>query len=115
VQVVRLLQFGVDLSQKEMEEFLRYDEKTLLKNNSKDNLTAIAKKLNLKKISGNKPELAERIHSSLIHKLQTNNDPVRSIPPPQILPQEEYDAAGSTILFDCQYSCPQRYPIKIIF
>jgi hypothetical protein len=79
-QVACLLQFGIDVDSSVLTSFIIFDKQALLKN-TKDKLVEWTKKIKVK-TRGNKP--IDRIHTHLLYMLQTNNNPITSIPPPPV-------------------------------
>jgi hypothetical protein len=108
-QVERLVGFNTGLTREILQNFLVLDHDTLYKIYKKPPLVEIAKKLEIN-TSANKPILINNIYSYLLRKLQTNNDPINSLPPPPPVITLEHNSIGTIVLFDCQYSRPQKYP-----
>ena len=108
-QVAQLHHFGINLPDPVLEDFLQLNHDDLNKRYQKPPLVEISKTLDIRS-TGNKPVLINNIYTHLLRKLQTNNDPINSLPPPPPVITPEHDKVRTTVYFDCQYSRPQKYP-----
>lgn len=110
-QVALLLQYNVPLQDSIIEDFLNININISTRNKryNKQALQSILRQIQ-QKTTGNKPLLIDRIQTYLRLKLQSNNDPIASIPPPPPPPIEDHDSVGTVLLHDAQHSRPQKYP-----